>query len=46
MKRVIYILAVILLTAALLFSGYQLWQYFTAEKETAEPPMEGLYSWS
>jgi sortase B len=36
MKKTLFILAAVVLTAALLFSGYQLWRYFTAEKETEE----------
>jgi sortase B len=36
MKKARYIFTVVLLIAALLFSGYQLWRYFSAEKETEE----------
>jgi len=36
MKKSIYILTAIVLIAILLFSGFQLWQHFTAEKQTEE----------
>ena len=36
MKKPLYIFTAAILIAALLFSGYQLWRYFTAEKETEE----------
>lgn len=36
MKKSIYVLAVVLLTAVLLFSGYRLWLYYAADKETGE----------
>jgi sortase B len=36
MKKPLTIIAAIVLTAAFLFSGYQLWRYFSAEKETEE----------
>ena len=36
MKKVLYIFSAVLFIAALLFSGYQLWLYFTAEKEVEE----------
>lgn len=35
-KRLIFISAAILLTAAFVFSGYQLWNYFADERETEE----------
>jgi sortase B len=41
MKKTLYIFAVVILTAAFLFSGYQLWRYFSAEKET-EKQFENL----
>jgi sortase B len=36
MKKPLFIILAVILTAALLFSGYQLWRYFSAEKETEE----------
>jgi sortase B len=36
MKMAVKVTAAVILTAALLFSGYQLWRYFTAEKEVEE----------
>jgi sortase B len=36
MKKPLFILLAVALTAALLFSGYQIWRYFAAEKETEE----------
>ncbi|HCC35546.1 MAG TPA: hypothetical protein DEQ02_07925 [Ruminococcaceae bacterium] len=36
MKKPLFILLAVILTAALLLSGYQLWRYFAAEKENAE----------
>jgi sortase B len=41
MKRAGMIAAAVILTAALLFSGVQLWRYYSAEKEVAEE-FEGL----
>ena len=34
MKKPFFIILAVLLTAVLLFSGFQLWRYFTAERET------------
>jgi sortase B len=36
MKKPFFIVVTVILTAAFLFSGYQLWQYFSAEKKTEE----------
>jgi len=36
MRKPLYIPAAVLLIAALLFSGYQLWRHFTAEREANE----------
>ena len=36
MKKPLFIILAVLLTAALLFSGFQLWRYFMAERETEE----------
>jgi sortase B len=36
MKKSVFILAAVFLAAAFLFSGYQLWRYLSAEKETEE----------
>ena len=34
MKKALYVTAAVILTAAVLFSGWQIWRYFSAEKET------------
>ena len=36
MKKPLFIILIILLSAALLFSGFQLWRHFTAERQTEE----------
>jgi len=36
MKKPFFIILAVLLTAVLLFSGYQLWRYFMAERQTEE----------
>jgi len=36
MKKSLLIILIILLSAALLFSGFQLWRHFTAERQTEE----------
>jgi sortase B len=36
MKKSLIITLTVILTAALLFSGYQVWRYFSTEQETAE----------
>jgi sortase B len=41
MKKLVFIITAAILIAALLFSGYQLWRHFSAEKETEEQ-FEGL----
>jgi sortase B len=41
MKRAIFIVAAVLFTAALAFSGFKVWEYFSAEKEVGEQ-FEGL----
>jgi len=41
MKKPLFIITAVLLTAALLFSGYQVWRYYSTEKET-EKQFESL----
>jgi sortase B len=36
MKKAIFVAAAVILTAVLAFSGFKLWEYYTAEKEVAE----------
>jgi sortase B len=36
MRKAIFVAAAVILAAAILLSGYQLWRYYTTEKETAE----------